>query len=112
MYEFTRREEEPEPQGSGSRFGPPGKNIAAGLLDWPQFPRIRPRCFGCSQPMAVAEIGRHILRCDKVPAQDLERFQTAFAEFTLNPSRAREVVEAFVYRVRLRWGFDVDERSL
>lgn len=55
-------------------------------------------------------VGRHILSCDKVLAQDLARFETAFAEFTLNPSRAREVVEAFVSRVRLSWGFDVDEQ--
>ena len=112
LYEFTRREEEPEPQSFGSRFGPPHKHIAAGLLDSPQFPRIRPRCFGCSQPLAVAEIGRHILSCDKVLVRDLARFETALAEFTLNPSRAREVVEAFVNRVRLSCGLDVDDRSL
>ena len=110
MYEFTRREEEPEAQSSGRRFGPPHKSIAAGLLDSPQFPRIRPRCFGCSQPMVIAEIGRHILSCDKVLAQDLARFQTAVAEFTLNPSRAREVVEALVNRVRRNIGFDLGER--
>ncbi len=112
MYEFSRREEEPEPQSSGDRFGPPRKNIAAGLLDSPQFPRIRPRCFGCSRPMVVSEIGRHILSCDKVLAQDLARFQTAVAEFTLNPSRAREVVEVFVNHLRLSWGLDEDDRSL
>jgi hypothetical protein len=112
MYEFTRREEEAEPQSSGNRFGPPRKNIAAGLLDSPQFPRIRPRCFGCSQPMAIAEIGRHVLSCEKVLARDLARFETAIAEFTLNPRRAREVAQAFVSRVRRSWGLDVDDRSL
>jgi hypothetical protein len=108
MYEFTRREEEAEPQSSGDRWGPPRKNIAAGLLDSPQFPRIRPRCFGCSQPMALHGIGRHVLSCDKVLAQDLARFETAFAEFTLNPRRAREVAEAFVNRVRRNFDSDVE----
>jgi hypothetical protein len=32
MYEFSRLEEEPEPQASGSRFGPPRKYTAASLL--------------------------------------------------------------------------------
>jgi hypothetical protein len=112
MYEFTRREEEPEPQSSGNRFGPPHKIIAAGVLDSPGFPRIRPRCFGCSRPMEVAEIGRHVLSCDKVLAEDLARFEIALAEFTLNPRRAREVAEAFVNRVRRNWGFDEGDRSL
>lgn len=62
--------------------------------------------------MAIAEIGRHIVSCDRVVAEDLARFQTALAEFTLEPSRAREVVEAFVNRVRQNFGFDVDDRSL
>jgi hypothetical protein len=100
MYEFTPLEEEPEPQASGSRFGPPRKYTAAGLLDPSQFPLIRPRCFGCSQPLAVAEIGQHILDCDRVSIQDLIRFKTARSEFELNPSRAREVIEEFVNRVR------------
>jgi len=62
--------------------------------------------------MALDGIGRHILSCEKVLAQDLARFETAFAEFTLNPRRAREVAEAFANRVRRNWGLDVDDRSL
>jgi hypothetical protein len=112
MYEFTGLREEPEPQASGSRFGPPRKHTAAGLLDPPQFPPIRPRCFGCSQPLVVAEISRHILSCDRVLAQDLARFKTALAEFKANPSRAREIVEEFVNRVRMNLGFDVGDQFL
>ena len=100
MYEFTPLEEEPEPQASGSRFGPPRKYTGAGLLDPSQFPPIRPRCFGCSQPLAVAEIGQHILDCDLVSIQDLMRFKAARSEFELNPGRAREVIEEFLNRVR------------
>jgi hypothetical protein len=100
MYEFTPLEEEPEPQASGSRFGPPRKYTGAGLLDPSQFPPIRPRCFGCSQPLAVAEIGQHILDCDLVSIQDLMRFKAARPEFELNPGRAREVIEEFLNRVR------------
>jgi hypothetical protein len=107
MYEFTRLEEEPEPQASGRRFGPPRKHTVAGLLDPLGLPPIRPRCFGCSQPLVVVEIGRHILSFDRVLAQDLARFKTALAEFKANPSRAREVVEEFVYCIRLNYGFDV-----
>jgi hypothetical protein len=112
MYEFTRLEEEPEPQASGSRLGPPRKNIAAGLLDPPQFPPIRLRCFGCSQRLEAAEIGRHILNCDRVLAQDLARFKTALADFEMNPGRAREVLEDFVNRVRLNRDLDGEDRSL
>jgi len=54
----------------------------------------------------VAEISRHILSCDKVSAQDLARFKTALAEFKANPSRAREIVEGFVNRIRLNRGSD------
>ena len=112
MYEFNKVEEEPEPQASGSRFGPPRKHTGAGLLDPAQYPPIRPRCFGCSQPLMVAEISRHILSCDKVSAQDLARFKTALAEFKacaightldfslrLNSSAYRQsiVVDAFQY---------------
>lgn len=46
VVDDPRREEGLEPQSSGSRFGPPRKYIAAGLLDSPQFPRLHPRCFG------------------------------------------------------------------
>jgi hypothetical protein len=60
----------------------------------------------------VAEISRHILSCDQVSAQDLARFKTALAEFKANPSRAREIVEEFVNRIRLNRGFDVGEHSL
>jgi hypothetical protein len=105
MYEFTRLEEEPEPQASGNRFGPPRKYTATSLLDPSQFPSIRPRCFGCSQPLAVAEIGLHILNCERVSIQDLVRFKTARSEFEVNPSRAREVVEEFVNRFLLNDGF-------
>ena len=105
-------EEDLEPQSCGSRFGPPRKYIAASLPDPPQFPPIRPRCFGCSQPLVVSEIGRYILSHDRVLAQDLERFKTALAEFKVNSSRAREVVEEFVNRVRLNCGFDVGGHSL
>ena len=111
MYEFKKLEEEPEPQASGSRFGPPRKHTGADLLDPAQFPPIRPRCFGCSQPLMVAEISRHILSCDKVSAQDLARFKTALVDFKANPSRAREVVEGFVNRIRLNRGFDVGDQS-
>jgi len=100
MYESARPDEEPEPKASGRGFGPPRKHTAAGLLDPPQFPPIRARCFGCRQPFVVAEISRHILSCDRVSAQDLARFEAALAEFKENPSRAREVVEQFVNRVR------------
>jgi hypothetical protein len=100
MYEFTEPEKEPEVQISGKRFGPPRKRIGTGLLDSPQFPPVRPRCFGCSQPLDIAEIGQHILICERVSIQDLVRFKTALAEFETNPSRAREVVEAYVIRVR------------
>jgi hypothetical protein len=105
MYEFVRLEEKPEPQPSGDRFGPPRKNTAASLLDPSQFPPIRPRCFGCSQPVAVAEIGLHVLNCDRVSIQDLIRFKTAQAQFEVNPTRAREIVEQFVNRFRLNEGF-------
>jgi hypothetical protein len=101
MYEFTRLEEELQPQPSGSRFGPPRKLITADLLDPHQFPPIRPRCFGCSQAQALAEISRHILSCERVLVQDLERFEAARAEFKANPSRAREVIERFVNRIRM-----------
>jgi len=106
MYEFKKVEEEPEPQASGSRFGPPPKHTGAGILDPAHYPPIRPRCFGCSKPLMVAEISRHILSCDKVSAQDLARFKTALAEFKANPSRAREIVEGFVNRIRLNRGSD------
>ena len=107
MYDFTRLEDEPEPQPSGSRFGPPRKHTAAGLLDPGEFPRIRPRCFGCSQPLVVAEISRHIQNCERVSAHDLARFKAALGDFKANPSRAREVVKEFVNRARLARGFDV-----
>ena len=112
MYEFNRVEEEPEPQASGRRFGPPRKLSGAGLLDPAQYPPIRPKCFGCSKPLMVPEISRHILSCDKVSAQDLARFKSALAEFKANPSRAREVFEGFVNRIRLNRGFDVGDQSL
>jgi hypothetical protein len=112
MYDFTKLEEEPEPQASGSRLGPPRKNIASGLLDQPHFPSIRPRCFGCLKRLDAAEIGRHILNCDRVLAQDLARFKTAQAEFELNPTRAREVVEDFVNRNGLNRDLDGEDRPL
>ena len=96
----------------GSRFGPPRKYTGAGLLDPAQYPLIRTRCFGCSQPLMVAEISRHILSCDKVSAQDLARFKAALAEFKANPSRAREVVEEFMNRIRLDRSFNVEDQSL
>ena len=96
----------------GSRFGPPRKHTGAGLLDPEQYPLIRTRCFGCSQPLTVAEISRHILSCDKVSVQDLARFKTALAEFKANPSRAREVVEEFMNRIRLDRSFNVEDQSL
>lgn len=102
MYEFTRLEEEPEPQPSGSRFGPPRKHTGADLLDPPQFPPIHPRCFGCSQPLAVAEIREHILTCDRVSAEDLERFKSALAEFKANPGHAREALKRLVNRIRTK----------
>lgn len=104
MYEFTRREGELEPQASGDRFGPPHKHIATGFLDSPQFPSIRPKCFGCFQPLMIAEIRGHILNCDKVSFQDLARFKSAMVEFQANPRRAREVAEEFLNRVRLNYG--------
>jgi len=104
MHEFTQFEQQPEPQASGRRFGPPGKRTGLSLLDPTQFPSIRPRCFGCSQRLTIAEIGRHILNCPYVAAEDLARFKTALAGFKLNPSRAREVVEAFLERVRMKSG--------
>jgi len=112
MYDFTRLEEEPEPQTSGSRLGPPHKNTAAGLLDPSQFPSIRPRCFGCSQRLAVDEIGRHVLNCERVLAQDLARFKTALAAFAANPTRAQEVVEDFVDRVRQSRHIEPGDQSL
>ena|SRR2546427_1030687 len=110
MYEFKKLEEEPEPQASGNRFGSPRKHTLAGLLD-PAYPPIRPRCFGCSQPLMVAEISRHILSCDKVSARDLARFKSALVEFMANPSRAREVVEGFVNRIRVNRGFQKGNQS-
>ena len=97
---ITQLEEEPEPQASGRRFGPPRKHTTASLLDPSQFPPIRARCFGCQQAFVVNEISRHILSCDRVLAQDLARFKAALAEFKANPSRAREVVEEFVNRAQ------------
>ncbi len=109
MYEFTRLEGEPEPKASGDRFGPPRNHITAGLLDSAHFPPLRPKCFGCFQPLAIAEIGRHILNCEKVSFQDLARFKSALAEFQANPSRAREVVAEFVNRVRSNRRFDAED---
>jgi hypothetical protein len=96
----------------GSRFGPPRKHTGAGLPDPAQYPPIRTRCFGCSQPLMVAEISRHILSCDKVSGQDLARFKAALAEFKAKPSHAREVVEEFMNRIRLDRSFDVEDQSL
>jgi len=112
MFELNKVEEEPEAQPSGSRFGPPPKHTGAGLLDPAPYPPIRPRCFGCSQPLMVAEISRHILSCERISAQDLARFKTALAEFKANPTRAREIVERFVNRMRLSRGLDVGDQSL
>jgi hypothetical protein len=53
--------------------------------------------------LVVAEIGPHIANCDRVSTPDLARFHAAQAEFTGHPSRAREVVEEFVHRVRLNY---------
>lgn len=111
MHEFTPFERELEAEASGNRFGPPRKHTLAGLLDSPQFPQIRPRCFGCSEPLVVSEIGRHILNCDKVAAEDLVRFRMALDEFTANPGHAREVVEEFVHRVRLNYLLERDAES-
>jgi hypothetical protein len=101
MYEFTPWEEELQPQPSGSRFGPPRKLTAADLLDPHQFPPIRPKCFGCSQPLAIAEIRRHVRKCGRVLAGDLARFEAALAEFILNPTRAQEVLEGYLNRMRM-----------
>lgn len=109
MYEFTRWEEEPEPQVSSNRLGPPHKWTSAGLLDPSQFPSIRPRCFGCSQGLTFSEIGHHIRSCDRVSAQDLARFKTALIEFEMNPARAREVVEQFLIRIHMNSGFDTGD---
>ena len=38
MHEFTPLEEEPQPQPSGSRLGPPRKRTGVDLLDPPKFP--------------------------------------------------------------------------
>lgn len=111
MYEFIRLASEPETQASGNRFGPPRKHTAVGFLDSPQFPSIRPKCFGCFQPLVIAEIGRHILSCDRVSFQDLARFKTAQDEFKANPSRAREVFEEFVNRFRSNRRFDVENSA-
>jgi hypothetical protein len=100
MYEFTRLDEQPEPQPSGDRFGPPRKRTGADLLDPSQFPPVRPKCFGCRRSVALTEIGEHIRGCEKVSAEDLARFNTALGEFGLNPSRARELVEEFLSRLR------------
>lgn len=99
MYEFTVFEKEPEPQTSGRRSDPPRKHTGAGVLEPSQFPSIRPKCFGCSQPLAVDEISEHILSCDSVSAQDLGRFKIALAEVRANPSRAREVVADYENRI-------------
>jgi hypothetical protein len=107
MSRFTALEEESAPQASG---GPPRKHRNARLVDRPQFPPIRPRCFGCSQPVVVAEISRHILDCDRVLARDLTRFKTALAEFKSHPRLARAVVEEFVNRVRLNCGLAAGDR--
>jgi hypothetical protein len=104
MHQFARLEEEPEPQASGSRFGPPRKHTGTSLVDPLQFPSIHPRCLGRSQPLRVAEISQHILSCDRVSAQDLARFKNALAEFEANPSNAREVFERFANRIRMSRG--------
>jgi hypothetical protein len=105
-------DEEPEPQPFGDRFGPPRKYTAAGLLDPSQFPRIRPKCFGCSRPLSIPEIKRHILSCDQVSALDLARFQIAFAEFNANPMRAREIVKDFLDRLQIDRPFQSGDESL
>jgi hypothetical protein len=77
----------------------------------PQFPSIRPRCFGCSQPLALAEISRLILSCDRVLVQDLARSKTALAEFRTDPGRAREIAGEFVNRIGMNGGRDVTDPS-
>jgi hypothetical protein len=52
------------------------------------------------------------LSCDWVLAPDLARFKTALAEFKANPSRAKEVVEELVNRIRMNRGFDMEDQSL
>ena len=101
MHQFTRLEEEPEPQASGSRLEPPRKCTAVGLLDSRHLPPIRPKCFGCSRRLELTEISQHILNCDRVLVEHLVRFQTALGEFRANPGRAGEVFEAFLNRVRM-----------
>jgi hypothetical protein len=100
MYNFTASEKELEPQSSGRGFGPPCKYTAAGLLDPPHLPPIRPRCFGCSEPLLINEIRLHILNCANVLPEDLARFETALTEFEVNPGRAFEIAEALAKRVR------------
>jgi hypothetical protein len=111
MYEFNPVEKDLDPQASGRRFGPPRKHTGAALLDPAQCPPIRPRCFGCSKPLMITEISRHILSCDMVSAEDLARFKSALAEFKANPNRANEVVERFVNRIRSNRDIDAGDQS-
>lgn len=105
-----------EPRGASGALAAAARSaLAASTLHTdtrkPIAPNV-PHAFFRLTRLKKGRIGRHVLSCEKVLAQDLARFETAFAAFTLDPSRAREVVETFVNRVRRNWGLDVDERSL
>ena len=106
MQDFIPFEKEPEPQPAGSRFGPPGKRTGIALLDPSQFPFIHPRCFGCSRRLALADVGQHVLNCEKISAGDLARFKAALGDFQTNPALAREVAQAFIDRFRANGRLD------
>jgi hypothetical protein len=95
-HEFTRFEEEREALAAGGRRGPPHKFTAAGVSDPPLFPSMK--CFGCGQIMV--DISVHLENCANASANDLARFQEAQRGFRANPSRAIEVVQGLLDRLR------------
>jgi hypothetical protein len=61
MYEFSGMKEEPEPQASGRRFGPPRKHTGVSLLDPRSWrgsklheSRSTESWLGCGKPVSVA----------------------------------------------------------
>jgi hypothetical protein len=93
-HDFTKFEEDPEPQPFGRRSGPPGKFTAAGVSDPSASPNIR--CFGCGEMMV--DIGVHVENCAKISAKDLARFQEARRKFQSNPGQAFDVARTFLDR--------------
>jgi hypothetical protein len=93
-HQFTRYAEEPEPQASGRRTGPPRKFTATGVSGPPLFPEMN--CFACGQTMV--DISAHVESCADVSPNDLARFREAQRGFQLNPARAFEMIRAWLAR--------------